>query len=55
MTQIRIEIDIRTSELTMLQVVEEVKRMQNENPDRDYYMDGDCYAVVSKPKWRSEA
>jgi len=41
-------IDIRTSELTMMQVIQEVQRLQQENPDYEIFMDGDLYAIVGR-------
>jgi len=41
-------IDIRTSELTMMQVIQEVQRLQKENPDYEIFMDGDLYAIVGR-------
>lgn len=43
-----IVIDIRTSPLTMRQVVAEVKRLQAEDPDHEYALDGDLYAIVRR-------
>jgi len=44
----RIEIDLRTTELTLAEVIAETKRRQAANPDRYYCMDGDSYAIVSR-------
>ena len=53
----RIFIDIRTSPLTMMQVIEKVKQLQAENPDYEIFMDGDAYAIVGrrrKNRWEEE-
>ena len=41
-------IDIRKSPLTMGQVIEEVARLQKENPEYEIFMDGDAYAIVGR-------
>jgi len=41
-------IDIRKSPLTMGQVIEEVARLQKENPEYEIFMDGDLYAIVGR-------
>lgn len=43
-----IVIDIRTTDLTMREVVAEVNRMQAEDPEHEYALDGDLYAIVRK-------
>ena len=50
-------IDIRKSPLTMGQVIEEVARLQKENPEYEIFMDGDAYAIVGrrrKNRWEEE-
>lgn len=44
----RILIDIRSSELTLSQVVREIVRYQLEMPDCEIFMDGDAYAIVAR-------
>lgn len=46
----RILIDIRTCELTLAQMMDEIHRLIRENPDDDVFMDGDAYAIVARPK-----
>ena len=41
-------IDVRTSELTLSELIEEIGRLQMENPDMEILMDGDLYAVVGR-------
>ena len=41
-------IDIRKSTLTMGEVIQEVARLQKENPDYEIFMDGDAYAIVGR-------
>jgi len=45
--EIRIEFDFHKERLTMNQVMERVNIIQAYNPDREVYMDGDTYAIVS--------
>lgn len=47
MTHPRVEIDIRTSLLSMSEVVSWVEKKSKSDPAREYYIDGDLYAVVS--------
>lgn len=44
----KILIDIRTSELTLSQVMEEIDRYKRENPHMEVFMDGDLYAICGK-------
>ena len=41
-------IDIRTCELKMSQLMAEIKRLQEEHPDYEVFMDGDAYAIVGR-------
>lgn len=41
-------IDVRTSELTLSELIEEIGRLQMEHPDMEILMDGDLYAVVGR-------
>ena len=43
-------IDIRASPLTMAQVTEAVKKLQQERPDEEIFMNGDLYAIVGRKK-----
>ena len=44
----KIFIDIRTSELTLAQVLQEVKKIQAENPDYEIFLDGDAHAIAGR-------
>ncbi len=46
----RVFIDIRTSDLTLSQVMSEVARLQSEFPDYEIFMDGDAYAIVGRKR-----
>jgi len=50
MAAFRIEIDFHKTKMTMADVLKAVERLKEENPDREYYMDGDCFAIVSKER-----
>ena len=41
-------IDIKKSTLTMGQVIQEIARLQQENPEYEIFMDGDAYAIVGR-------
>ena len=41
-------IDITTSELTLTQVLQEIRRIQSENPDYEIFLDGDAHAIVGR-------
>ena len=44
----KILIDMRTCELTMSQVMAEIKRLKEEYPGYEIFMDGDSYAIVAR-------
>ncbi len=46
-------IDVKTSELTLAQMMAEISRLQAEYPDYEVFMDGDTYAIVGRLKARS--
>lgn len=46
----QILIDIRTCGMTLTEVMGEIQRLQAERPDHEVFMDGDFYAIVSRPK-----
>lgn len=43
-----IHIDVRTSDLTLTQVLREVERIQAEHPDREVFLDGDSRSIMSR-------
>ena len=45
-----IYIDIRTCELTLREVMEEVQRLIEEHPDQEIFMDGDSYSIKGRDK-----
>ncbi len=36
--------------MTITEVLQFVQKKQQENPDREYFMDGDTYAIVSQER-----
>lgn len=46
----RILIDIRTCELTMREVMDQVHRFIEMYPEDEIFMDGDAYAIVARPR-----
>ena len=44
----KILIDIRTCELTLSEVMSEIKKLQAEYPDHEIFMDGDAHAIVAR-------
>ena len=44
----KIFIDVRTCELTLSQVLTEVKRLLAEYPDYEIFLDGDAHAIVGR-------
>ncbi len=50
----KIFIDIRTCDLKMSQLMAEIKRLQEEYPDYEVFLDGDSYAIIGrrrKQRW----
>ena len=45
-----IYIDIRTCELTLREVMEEVQRLIEEHPDQEIFMDGDGYDIRGRDR-----
>ena len=45
-----IYIDIRTCELTLAEVMEEVRRLIREHPDQEIFLDGDAHAIVGRTR-----
>ena len=45
-----IYIDIRTCELTLAEVMEEVQRLIEEHPDQEIFMDGDGYDIRGRDR-----
>lgn len=47
---IEIIVDIRTCGLGLGEVMRMIEEYRNANPERDVWLDGDMYAVVSKTR-----
>lgn len=50
----KIFIDIKTSELTLAQVLQEIQRIQAENPDYEIFLDGDAHAIAGRRRIRRD-
>jgi hypothetical protein len=50
----KIFIDIRTSELTLAQVLQEIQRISAENPDYEIFLDGDAHAIAGRRRIRRD-
>jgi len=48
----KIFIDIRTSELTLAQVLDEIQRLQAENPEYEIFLDGDTHSIAGRIRTR---
>ena len=48
-TKVHVKID-KKSDLTLREVLNKIKEIQDENPDLDVFFDGDLYAICSRPK-----
>lgn len=46
----RILIPIADCELTLREVMDEVRRLILDNPDDEIFLDGDAYAIVARPR-----
>lgn len=47
---IEIIVDVMTSGLRLSEVMRLIEEYKDANPDREVWLDGDMYAVVSKPR-----
>jgi hypothetical protein len=47
-----VRIDRHNTQVTLREVHDKIKEIQEENPDLDVFWDGDEYAICSRPKAR---
>ena len=47
---IEVIVDVMTSGLRLSEVMRLIEEYKGANPDREVWLDGDMYAVVSKPR-----
>lgn len=47
---IEVIVDVMTSGLRLSEVMRLIEEYKDANPDREVWLDGDMYAVVSKPR-----
>ncbi|UCC94206.1 MAG: hypothetical protein JSW25_02650 [Thermoplasmata archaeon] len=45
-----VRIDRYNTQVTLREVHDKIKKIQEENPDLDVFWDGDEYAICSRPK-----
>ena len=45
-----IELDFHESKMTMTEVITFVEKKKQEHPEREYFMDGDLYSIVSQER-----
>jgi hypothetical protein len=48
--KVHIKIEKGDDGMTLRQVLEKISEIQDENPDREVFFDGDEYAICSRPK-----
>jgi hypothetical protein len=49
-----VRIDRHSTQVTLREVHDKIKEIQEENPDLDVFWDGDEYAICSRPKVKPE-
>jgi len=47
---VHIKIERGDDGMTLREVLEKISELQEENPDREVFFDGDEYAICSRPK-----
>jgi hypothetical protein len=48
--KIHIRINRDSPEMTLQEVMDKMKQLQEKHPDRDFFFDGDEYAICSRSK-----
>ncbi len=48
--EIEVVVDVRACGLVLSEVMRMIEEYREANPDRDVWLDGDMYAIVSKPR-----
>ena len=48
--KVHVKIEKGDDEMTLRQVLEKISEIQDENPDREVFFDGDEYAICSRPR-----
>ncbi|MDY0293010.1 MAG: hypothetical protein RBQ77_00345 [Candidatus Methanomethylophilaceae archaeon] len=46
----KVFIDVRTSDLTLTEVLRMIEEIQAENPDYDIFLDGDTHTIMGRPR-----
>jgi hypothetical protein len=44
----------KTTDMSLSEVLDKIKKLQEQNPDLDVFFDGDEYAICSRPRKRHE-
>lgn len=47
---IEIVVDVRTCDLRLSEVMKVIEEYKEANPDKEVWLDGDMYAIVSMPR-----
>lgn len=48
--EIEIVVDVRTCDLRLSEVMKVIEEYKEANPDKEVWLDGDMYAIVSMPR-----
>ena len=48
--KVHVKIEKGDDGMTLRQVLEKISEIQDENPDREVFFDGDEYAICSRPR-----
>lgn len=48
--RVHVKIDRTRKELSLREVLDKIKEIQDANPDLDVFFDGDEYAICSRPR-----
>ena len=48
--KVHLRIDRDNPKLTLQEVMGKLKELQEKHPDKDFYFDGDEYAICSRPR-----
>lgn len=48
--KVHLKIDRTDQDMSLREVLEKITELQEKNPDREVFFDGDEYAICSRPK-----
>jgi hypothetical protein len=46
----KVFIDVRTSDLTLTEVLREIEKIQADNPDMEIFLDGDTHTIMGRSR-----